>query len=47
MRVVSVTSPLLNLAIIGELRLLRLQFGEIVMPPAVAADLRGGAVAGR
>jgi hypothetical protein len=40
MRVVSDTSPLLNLAIIGELRLLRLQFGEIVMPPAVAAELQ-------
>lgn len=35
MPVVSNTSPIMNLAIIGELCLLRHQFGEIVIPGAV------------
>jgi hypothetical protein len=42
MPVVSDTSPLLNLAIIGQLHLLRQQFGEILIPPAVEAELRLG-----
>jgi predicted nucleic acid-binding protein len=33
MLVVSNTSPVLNLAIIGQLALLREQFGEIWIPP--------------
>lgn len=40
MPVVSNTSPLLNLAIIGELRLLREQFGDILIPPAVLDELQ-------
>ncbi len=40
MPVVSNTSPLLNLAIIGRLSLLREQFGEIRIPPAVLEELR-------
>jgi predicted nucleic acid-binding protein len=39
MLVVSDTSPLSNLAIIGRLDLLREQFGEVLMPPAVAHEL--------
>lgn len=39
MLVVSDTSTLSNLAIIGRLDLLRQQFGEVLMPPAVAAEL--------
>jgi len=42
MPVVSNTSPLLNLAIIGRLSLLREQFGEIWIPPAVLEELRVG-----
>ena len=38
--VVSNTSPVLNLAIIGELSLLRDQFGEIWIPAAVFQELR-------
>jgi len=40
MPVVSNTSPILNLAIIGQLDLLRNQFGEVVIPRAVLAELR-------
>lgn len=34
------TSPIMNLAIIGQLHLLRKQFGEIRIPPAVLDELR-------
>ncbi len=40
MPVVSNTSPVLNLAIIGQLALLREQFGEIWIPPAVLKEFR-------
>lgn len=40
MPVVSNTSPVLNLAVIGRLCLLRDQFGEIWIPPAVLQELR-------
>lgn len=40
MPAVSNTSPLLNLAIIGRLELLREQFEIVVMPPAVATELK-------
>jgi predicted nucleic acid-binding protein len=40
MPVVSNTSPLLTLAIVGRLALLREQFGEIWMPSAVLSELR-------
>ena len=39
MRVVSDTSPVLNLAIVGQLSLLREQFGEIWIPPASHDEL--------
>jgi predicted nucleic acid-binding protein len=39
MLVVSDTSPLSNLAIIGRLALLREQFCEVWMPPAVVREL--------
>lgn len=39
MPVVSNTSPVLNLAIIGQLSLLREQFGEICIPAAVLEEL--------
>ena len=39
MRVVSNTSPVSNLAIIGRLELLRRQFGDLVIPVAVGAEL--------
>jgi predicted nucleic acid-binding protein len=39
MPVVSNTSPLSNLAIIGHLDLLRDQFGEVLIPEAVATEL--------
>jgi uncharacterized protein len=39
MVVVSDTSPLSNLAIIGRLALLREQFGEVRLPPAVVGEL--------
>jgi len=39
MPVVSNTSPILNLAIIGELYLLRDQFGVILIPPVVLDEL--------
>jgi hypothetical protein len=38
--VVSDTSPILNLATVGHLELLRGLFGEIVVPPWVAARSR-------
>ncbi len=40
MPVVSNTSPILNLAIIGQLDLLRQQFGEVLMPPTVLQELK-------
>lgn len=40
MPVVSNTSPLLNLAIIGRLSLLHQQFAEVWIPPAVRRELR-------
>jgi predicted nucleic acid-binding protein len=40
MPIVSNTSPVLNLAIVGRLPLLRQQFGEIWIPPAVLNELR-------
>lgn len=39
MRVVSNTSPLSNLAVIGRLEVLRTQFGNVAIPEAVAAEL--------
>lgn len=39
MPVVSNTSPILNLAIIGEIHLLREQFEEILIPEAVLEEL--------
>ncbi len=40
MLVVSNTSPILNLAIIGHLDLLRQQVGSVIIPPAVFGELR-------
>ena len=40
MLVVSNTSPILNLAIIGHLGLLRDQFGQVHIPQAVLDELR-------
>ena len=40
MPVVSNTSPILNLAIIGQLDLLREQFAEVLIPPAVLTELK-------
>ncbi len=40
MPVVSNTSPVLNLAIVGHLFLLRQQFGEVLIPEAVERELR-------
>jgi predicted nucleic acid-binding protein len=40
MPVVSNTSPLLNLSIIGQLSLLRSQFGTVTVPEAVVDELR-------
>jgi predicted nucleic acid-binding protein len=40
MPVVSNTSPVLNLAIIGQLGVLRQQLGEVWIPPAVRDELR-------
>ena len=40
MLVVSNTSPIMNLASIGELDLLRQQFGEVVVPAAVIDELK-------
>jgi predicted nucleic acid-binding protein len=39
MLVVSNTSPLSNLAIIGQLELVREQLGSVIIPPAVRAEL--------
>lgn len=39
MRVVSNTSPICNLAVIGRLDLLRRKFGKVVIPEAVAREL--------
>ena len=39
MRVVSNTSPLSNLAIIGQLGLVREQLGNLLIPPTVQAEL--------
>jgi predicted nucleic acid-binding protein len=40
MPAVSNTSPLLSLAIINQQHLLQQQFGDILIPPAVWAELR-------
>ena len=40
MRVVSNTSPISNLAIIGRLSLLRQRYGRVAVPPEVARELR-------
>jgi hypothetical protein len=40
MPTVSNTSPLLNLAIIGELKLVRSQFERVLIPPAVEEEFR-------
>ncbi len=40
MPIVSNTSPLLNLAIIDRLELARAQFGVVLIPPAVHAELK-------
>ncbi len=40
MRVVSNTSPILNLAIVGRLELLKQQFGVVHVPKAVQDELR-------
>jgi len=40
MPVVSNTSPILNLAIINRLDLLRQQFGEVIIPTAVLSELK-------
>jgi uncharacterized protein len=40
MLIVSNTSPILNLAIIGQLELIRQQFTQISIPPGVAAELK-------
>ena len=42
MPVVSNTSPLLNLAIVDQLVLLRRQFGEVLIPKAVLDELKVG-----
>ena len=39
MLVVSNTSPICNLAIIGRLSLLRSQYGRVLVPPAVVSEL--------
>ena len=40
MRVVSNTSPILNLAVINQLDLLKAQFGTVYVPAAVLDELR-------
>lgn len=42
MLVVSNTSPILNLAIVGRLSLLQQQFGTVMIPQAVLNELRIG-----
>jgi hypothetical protein len=39
MRVVSNTSPLLNLAAIGQLNLLKELYGQVILPPAVYHEI--------
>ena len=43
MIVISDTSPLSGLAIVGQLSLLQVLYGQIVIPEAVASELRRGA----
>ncbi|MFM7448288.1 MAG: hypothetical protein ACKO24_06805 [Leptolyngbyaceae cyanobacterium] len=40
MPVVSNTSPILNLAIVGQLDLLRQQFGQLQIPPGVLDEMK-------
>jgi predicted nucleic acid-binding protein len=40
MLVLSNTSPVLNLAIVGQLQLIRQQFGQVQIPPVVLSELR-------
>lgn len=40
MPVVSNTSPILNLAIVGQLELMRQQFEHVYVPPAVLSELK-------
>ena len=40
MPTISNTSPLLNLAIIGELKWVRRQFGQVLVPPSVVEEFR-------
>lgn len=40
MPVVSNTSPILNLAIVGQLELMRQQFKQVQIPPVVLAELK-------
>lgn len=42
MPVVSNTSPILNLAIVDQLVLLRRQFGEVLIPNGVLDELKVG-----
>ena len=42
MLVVSNTSPIMNLAVVGMLDLLRQQFGEVIIPAAVVDELKLG-----
>lgn len=44
MIVVSDTSPILNLSVVGQLDLLRQLYREVVIPPAVEAELRRNGV---
>jgi predicted nucleic acid-binding protein len=43
---ISNTSPLLYLHLVGQLDLLKRLYGEVVVPPAVEAELRAGAERG-
>jgi uncharacterized protein len=40
MPIVSNTSPILNLAIIGHLDLIKQQFSQVIIPPGVLAELK-------
>lgn len=40
MPVVSNTSPILNLAIVGQLKLMHTLFGQVQIPPAVLSELK-------
>jgi uncharacterized protein len=42
--VVSDTSPILNLSAVGQLKLLKQLYREVVIPPAVATELRANGV---